>query len=46
MTDVTPGAPAAVAPIKRPFTWANAVAKVKCRGRVEQAAIRNAWSLA
>jgi nuclear transport factor 2 (NTF2) superfamily protein len=29
MTDVTPGAPAAVAPIKPPFTWASAVAKVR-----------------
>src|SRR3977135_2046497 len=29
MTDVTPGAPAAVAPIKPPFTWANAVTKVR-----------------
>ena len=29
MTDVTAGAPAAVAPIKPPFTWASAVAKVR-----------------
>ncbi|TLZ14433.1 MAG: nuclear transport factor 2 family protein, partial [Gammaproteobacteria bacterium] len=29
MTDGTPGAPAAIAPIKPPFTWASAVAKVR-----------------
>ncbi len=29
MTDLTPGAPAAVAPIKPPFAWASAVAKVR-----------------
>ena len=29
MTDGTPGAPAAIAPIKPPFTWASALAKVR-----------------